>query len=84
LISSPFVSIGRIIIQAEAMQIDIEETINGKFESMFNKAPATTGAVDPAILEKDDAIPTAVPLHDGVNTSGVYAYITPHIMFWRK
>jgi hypothetical protein len=66
------------------MPIDKAETIRGKLESMFNNAPATIGAVDPAIFEIDDAIPTAVPLQEGVKTSGVYAYITPHIMFWRK
>ena len=72
-LSNPRVSIGNKIIQKDAIKIDIDETINGKFELILNKAPATTGAVDPNILDNEAAIPTAVPRHDGRNTSGVYA-----------
>jgi len=41
-------------MQTEAMPIDKAETIRGKLESMFSNAPEAIGAVDTAILEKDD------------------------------
>lgn len=60
-------------MQTEAIHIVTEATTSGRLELMFNKAPATTGAIDPDIFENDDAIPTAVPRQDGIKTSGVYA-----------
>lgn len=39
---------------------------------IINKNPASRGLMMPATLPSADAVPTAVPLTDVLNTSGVY------------
>ena len=59
-------------------------TKTGAFGFVPGIFAAMIGAQRPPTLFKKLAIPVPVPLFGAAIASGVYAYSTPYMMFWKK
>jgi hypothetical protein len=77
----PLVSIGSRTIAMKDTRYNAPDSRIGPDGFDWPICAAITGAVNPASLLSNDAIPEPVPRTGAGKTSGVYAYITPYITF---
>lgn len=80
----PLVSIGNSTIATNAAKINAPATNTGALGFVPGILAAMMGAVRPPMRFRKLATPVPVPRFGAGNTSGVKAYRTPYMMFWKK